>query len=308
VTRHLRGGPQACTADTGAVTMRAVPRRACLVAVVALLTAVAAGCAGSGTGGEPGPNSPTTTPSAGPVTHDYRPGLAAFPHLPEGVTEAPVVVMVPGGGWATADPTGLEPLAAALAAQGVVAMPVVIRAAADGVAYPTPVEDVLCALADGAATATEAGIRPTALVLLGHSSGAHLSALATLAPDQYAPKCDDPLVPPDALVGLAGPYDIANFSDAAANLFAPDADEATWDAANPMLLAARRPEVPVLLLHGDADETVPAQFSQDFAAALRSGGHQVTLSILPGVNHGEVYSAPVAAAPVVEWLHSLPQD
>ena len=43
-----------------------------------------------------------------------------------------------------------------------------------------------------------------ALVLLGHSSGAHESAVATLAPDQYAPRCDDPLVAPDALVGLAG--------------------------------------------------------------------------------------------------------
>ncbi len=199
--------------------------------------------------------------------------------------------MIPGGGWATADPTGLEPLAAELAAQGVVAMPVAIRAADDGVVYPTPVEDVLCALADGAATATAAGIRPTTLVLLGHSSGAHLSAVATLAPDQYAPTCDDPLVAPDALVVSAGPYDIRDFSDAAANLFAPDADDATWDAANPVLLAARRPEVPVLLLHGDADEVVPAQFSQDFAAALRAGGHDATLSVLPGVNHGEVYSA-----------------
>ena len=292
--------------------MRAVRRRASLAAVVALLAAVAVGCAGSDsgsdTGGEQGSSGPTTTPSAGPVSHEYRPGLAAFPHLPEGVTEAPVVVMIPGGGWATADPTGLEPLAAELAAQGVVAMPVVIRAAADGVVHPVPVEDVLCALADGAATATAAGIQPTSLVLLGHSSGAHLSAVATLAPDQYAPKCEDPLVAPDALVGLAGPYDIRNFSDAAANLFAPDADDATWDAANPVLLAARRPEVPVLLLHGDADPVVPAQFSQDFAAALRTGGHQVTLSILPGVNHGEVYSASVAAAPVVQWLRSLPQD
>lgn len=281
-------------------------RCASFAVVVSLLAAVAAGCAGSD--GDGAGAAPTTTPSAGPVSHEYRPGLAAFPHLPEGATEAPVVVMIPGGGWQTADPTGLEPLAAELAAQGVMAMPVVIRASADGVVYPTPVEDVLCALADGAATAAAAGIRPTALVLLGHSSGAHLSAVATLAPDQFAPKCDDPVVAPDALVGLAGPYDIRDFSDAAANLFAPDADDATWDAANPALLADRRPDVPVLLLHGDADEIVPVQFSQDFAGALRAGGHQATLTVVPGVNHGEVYSAQVAAAPVVQWLGSLPQD
>ena len=114
-------------------------------------------------------------------------------------------------------------------------------------------------------------------MLLGHSSGAHLSAVATLDPASVTPRCEDPVVAPDALVGLAGPYDIRNFSDAAANLFAADADDATWDAANPVLLADQRPDVPVLLLHGDADELVPTQFSTDFAAALRAGGHHVTL-------------------------------
>ena len=270
-----------------------------------MLTALTLALPGCARADDPSPE-PARTPSAGPTRHDYLPGLAAFPHLPQGVTEAPVVVMIPGGGWQSADPTGLEPLAAALAAQGVVAQPVVIRAAQDGVVYPVPVEEVLCALADGAATASAAGIRPTRLVLLGHSSGAHLSALATLDPGAVSPSCEDPLVEPDALVGLAGPYDIRKFSDAAEGLFPPDADQAVWDAANPVLLADHRPEVPVLLLHGDADELVPVSFSEDFAAALRTGGHPTTLQVLPGVNHGEVYAANVAAPPVLAWLAALP--
>jgi acetyl esterase/lipase len=254
-----------------------------------VLPALLSACGSSTDDADDGSASPSHSYSAGPVSHEYRPGLAAFPHLPQGVTSAPVVVMIPGGGWQTADPTGLEPLAAALAKQGVVAMPVVIRAVADGVA-----------------TAREAGIEPTRAVLLGHSSGAHLSALATLDPKDFTPSCDDPVVAPDALVGLAGPYDIRNFSDAAAGLFADDATDATWDAANPVLLAGQRPEVPVLLLHGGADELVEPQFSTDFADALRTGGHPVTLDVIPGVNHGEVYSAEVAAPPVADWLAGLP--
>lgn len=292
------------------MTTRAAHRRSALVAVVALLAAVGAGCSGTAGGqasGRPVNSGPTRTPSAGPVSHEYRPGLTAFAHLPQGVTSAPVVVIIPGGGWQTADPGGLEPLAAALASRGVVAMPVVIRAGADGVVYPTPLEDVVCALADGVATAREAGIEPTRAVLLGHSSGAHQSAVATLDPGRYTPTCDDPVVAPDALVGLAGPYDIRDFSDAAANLFADDATDATWDGANPVLLAGNRPEVPVLLLHGDEDELVPPTFSTDFADALRTGGHPVTLDVISGVNHGEVYSAAVAATPVTEWLDTLPQ-
>jgi acetyl esterase/lipase len=216
--------------------------------------------------------------------------------------------MIPGGGWQTADPGGLEPLADALASRGMVAMPVVIRAGDDGVVYPAPVEDVICALADGAATARAAGIDPTRLVLLGHSSGAHLASLAALAPDQFAPTCDDPIVTADALVGLAGPYDIRQFSDAASALFAADADDATWDAANPVLLAGHRPELPALLLHGDADEVVPTKLSTDFAAALRTGGHSTTLSVVPGATHGSVYSPQVAAGPIASWLQGLPQD
>ncbi len=278
------------------------------VVALALLPALLAACASSTDDADSGTATPSHEYSAGPVSHEYRPGLPAFPHVPQGVTSAPVVVMIPGGGWQTADPDGLEPLAAALASRGVVAMPVVIRAGADGAVYPAPVEDVVCALADGVATAREAGIRPTRIVLLGHSSGAHLSALATLDARDHTPSCEDPVVAPDALVGLAGPYDIRNFSDAAENLFADDATDATWDAANPVLLAGQRPEVPVLLLHGDADELVPPTFSTDFADALRAGGHPVTVDVIPGVNHGEVYSAEVAAQPVADWLAGLPKD
>jgi acetyl esterase/lipase len=245
--------------------------------------------------------------SAGPVSHEYLPGLEAYPHLPKDVTSAPVVVLVPGGGWVSADPSGLGGLAEALAGAGIVAVPVTIRAQEDGVVYPVPVEDVLCALGDAAATARAAGIEPTALVLLGHSSGAHLSALATLAPDSVQPKCEDPAVEPDALVGLAGPYDIRSFGDNAEVLLGvpQQEDPERWAEANPVLLADHRPDVPVLLVHGEADEVVPPSATTEFGDALRRGGHDTTVQMLPGVDHSAVYTAPVVGRQVASWVAAL---
>lgn len=271
--------------------------RATVLVAAATLVAALAACSGA-----------ADDAADTPASHDYRAGLRSYPHVPANTTSAPVVLMVPGGAWRGADPTGFQPLAAALAERGVLAVPVEIRAESDGVVDPVPMEDITCALADAVAGARAAGIEPTRTVLLGHSSGAHLSAVVTLAPERYTPACDDPRVAPDALVGLAGPYDIRTFADAASALFPPDATPAQWDAANPVLLAANRPDVPVLLLHGDADETVPSSFSTDFAAALRLGRHPVSLQVLPGEDHDTIYSAGTAAEPIAQWLEGLPQD
>ncbi len=115
---------------------------------------------------------------------------------------------------------------------------------------------------------------------------------------------------PDALVGLAGPYDIrALLRTPRQPLPAEDADDATWDAANPVLLADPRPDVPVLLLHGDADEVVPAEFSSDFAAALtRRGtpGH-ADHPARRGPRRG-LLGAGRGGAGIAEWLAGLPQD
>lgn len=228
-------------------------------------------------------------------------------YLPGGGGPVPLVVLVPGGGWETADPTGLAGLAAALAEDGVAAAPARIRAASDGVTYPTPVEDVLCAVAGAVAGLRDRGLEASPVVVLGHSSGAHLAALAVLAGDDYSPSCAAPLVTTDALVGLSGPYDIARLPGVAGALLgtSPDADARAWASANPMTHAGRRPDVPVLLIHGDADELVPVDFSSDFGDALEAGGHPATVEIVPGADHHSIYAAATSADRVVAWLQRL---
>jgi acetyl esterase/lipase len=263
-----------------------------------------------GTSGGPGSGPPSSVPPPS-TTVEYLPGLTEDIYLPAsnpGSTETvPLVVLVPGGSWTTSDPTGLAGLAAALASAGVAAAPTQIRAAEDKVVYPVPVEDVLCAVAAAADRVRARGFVPGPVAVLGHSSGAHLAALAVLATDDYSPHCGVPAVRPDALVGLSGPYDISRIPDVAVALLGkgPEEDPATWASANPVEQAGRRPDVPVLLLHGEDDDVVPTAFTTQFAEALQEGGHPTTVLMVPGADHQSIYRAGVAAEPVARWLLDL---
>lgn len=255
-------------------------RRVALLVAAALL----AGCGG--------PSSPTP--------EDQPTGL----FLPGGGGTVPLVVLVPGGGWSTADPAGLTGLADHLAAAGDVAALAHIRAATDGVVFPVPVEDVLCEVASAAAEARAQGYDPDPVVVLGHSSGAHLAALAVLTAADRPASCPHPGVVPDALVGISGPYDISRLPDVAVALMGttPEEDPDGWASANPVRQAHRRPAVPVLLLHGAEDPLVPLDFTRQLARALRRGGHPTTVEVLPGVDHQTAYAAEVAGPPVDRWL------
>jgi alpha-beta hydrolase superfamily lysophospholipase len=111
------------------------------------------------------------------------------------------------------------------------------------------------------------------LFIFGHSSGAHLAALGSLQPDRYSPSCLDPLKIPDGLIGVSGLYDVDLVPDLASSLFGSARDEANvaWDEGNPIAQAHRRPELPVLLLHGSSDQLVPLSFTTHFARLWRRG-------------------------------------
>jgi acetyl esterase/lipase len=239
---------------------------------------------------------------------EYAPGLGADLFLPRRAGRVPLVVLVPGGSWTTADPSGLAGLAGHLAGAGVAAAPAAIRAAQDDVVYPVPVEDVLCAVAATVARARSLGFVPDPVAVLGHSSGAHLAALAVLTVDDVSPTCTSPLVRPAALVGLSGPYDISQVPELATALLgsSPDDDPAAWQAANPVLRAGLRPDVPVLLLHGDRDEVVPVDFTTQFARALQAAGHRTTVEVVPGADHQGVYAPEVSGDRIARWLLALP--
>lgn len=288
-----------------------VARTAAALAAVVLASGVLlAACGGGSTDRTPtaapsGSAPPSIAPSR---TEEYLPGLAADVYEPPTPGPGPVVVLIPGGGWVSADRSGLAPLAAALAESGMTVVSATYRTSASGAFYPAPLEDVVCAVGFAAARASAAGADPHPLVVVGHSAGANLAALAALAPEHTAASCPYPSVAPDAFAGLAGPYDVAALPEIGVELFgvSVEDDPAMWSDGNPLTHADSRPDVPVLLLHGRDDPVVPVSFTNQFAAALEDGGHRVTVDLVRGADHSGIYRADVAAPRLVEWIGGLP--
>lgn len=293
-----------------------MPRRTGHLAAVTacLLTVAAIGCA---PGADDGPEAGSTG-WPGARTAEYLPGLAADVHLPTVAPggPVPVVLLVPGGGWQTADRGGLSPLAAALADAGMLAVNATYRAGQDGAVFPEPVLDVACAAGFAVAQAVEAGFAAGPLVLVGHSAGGHLAALVATGggvdaagPKPGGPQCPYPIPTADGLAGLAGVYDVASFAFPLTEFFgstrAEDPD--TWRRGDPVarVVAGLAPAgLQVLLLHGATDTEVPLAQSQALASALRSAAIPVQLDVLAGVTHGTVYTRDVAAADIIGWIEA----
>ncbi len=283
---------------------RRTRRRAAVGAATVLAFAVAAAC-----GGGAGPT---------PVLHhlsrtiDYLPGVAADVFLPAvPAASAAVVVLVPGGSWRTADRTGLRPLADSLAGRGMVVVDATYRAADSGARFPRPVQDIVCAVDFAAARAEAAGVKPRTVVLVGHSSGAQLASLAALNPASFRSGCPYPAARIDGFVGLAGPYDIHQWADVAAPIFAKPAidDPGPWAAADPLALVAEgtgKDRLSILLVHGEADRDVLPGSSVSFDTLLRRAGYTVRLTLVPGADHPAVYQPTVVTAILTRWIGSLP--
>lgn len=247
------------------------------------------------------PTSPPTgappRPAAAPGPGEYLAGLPATVAVPEGAP-AGVVVLVPGGGWATADPTSLAPLGEHLRAAGLAVVTITYGTSSTGASWPVPADEVRCAVAFAGREVPD-----TPVVLVGHSAGAHLAAVAALAPTGDAASCPHPPRAADGVVGLAGPYDVSATRGLAGNLFGVPEPEAPdlWEEGNPLLLAGQRPDVPFLLVHGAADSLVGEAYARGFEAALADGGHPVEVAVVEGATHSGVLDPDAVGDLVAGW-------
>jgi acetyl esterase/lipase len=214
----------------------------------------------------------------------------------------PVVVTVHGGGWVGGSPDYMAPLADALAAEGVVVFNVTYHTMRDDGRFPDMVEDVACGVAYARDHAADYTTTYDDVYIAGHSAGAHLAALVALAPETFT--CPGGgTASPDGLIGLAGPYDtdrIAILSTFFGATLEEDPD--AWAAGNPLTYVNSVPDIPILLIHGDADDVVPISFTEQLEEALAGAGANLDMETLPGGTHPDAADPEFVTQLITEFM------
>jgi len=202
---------------------------------------------------------------------------------------APLVVVVHGGSWKSGDESQLPGINERLAAQGYVVAAISYRLA-PAHRFPSPVDDIPAAVADLRSRATEYGIDPERVVLLGRSAGGQIALAAGYRGADPGIVGVVSLYAPTDLVWSwahpANPWILDTFGSLTGYLGGgPDDHPAAYAAASP--LGHVGPQTPpTLLLHGQRDELVSHQHAVRLAGALSDAGVPHIFLSLPWATHG----------------------
>jgi len=190
--------------------------------------------------------------------------------------------------------------------------------------YPVPVEDVQRAVRFVRQNAAKYSINPAYIGGVGGSSGAHLVSLMGTLDGAGDPGDPDPVNRQSArlqcIVARAAPLDLlqvtpTNGADALgmflglrivsqAQAKGSAGYKKAWTASPINHVTAST--APFLLLHGDADQTVPFKQSEMMEEALRKVNVPVKLIRVPNGGHGPAFPGgripPELDAEIVKWL------
>lgn len=219
-------------------------------------------------------------------------------YSPPSGTGYPVLFFVHGGSWKDFHKELFAPVAMKLLPEGMV---VVIP---DYTLYPDAgyeqmVDEMAAALSWTLENVERYGGDPGRVVVAGHSAGAHLAGLAVMDP-RFLSAYGHSAAEIRGLIGLSGVYDVQAEYDFWS-------DQGTYPEVIVEVMGGQehfaqaspatyvRPDLPpVLLIHGDRDETVPVSIAVDFYTALQSAGAASELEIYAGLGHADYLFAALA--------------
>jgi acetyl esterase/lipase len=197
-------------------------------------------------------------------------------------TPAPVVVFFYGGSWSNGDRGDYRFVGQMLAQAGFVTVIPDYRIYPEA-KFPTFLQDGAKALRWTQDHIAALGGDPQRLFLMGHSAGAY-NAMMLALDRRYGAEAGVDAARIRGVVGLAGPYDFKLDRPLLRSIFGAAPDFRETQPVN--FAAAGAP--PVLLVMGDADDTVRPENSRSLARHLAAVGSPVTLREVPGLDHMDV--------------------
>lgn len=194
-------------------------------------------------------------------------------YRPEGTTGGPVLIYVYGGSWNSGDRALYAPMAQRLLPEGLVVV-VPDYTLHPRARFPQPVQEVAAAIAWTLDHIDEYGGDRRRVILAAQSAGAQIAATALLDPRWLAAHGHS-AAEIRGFIGISGVYDVpAEVAFArrhARYLASVMGGQANFAAASPInFVSGAAP--PMLLIHGDADRTVPISISEAFHRRLRAVG------------------------------------
>ena len=217
--------------------------------------------------------------------------------MPKGPGPFPVAIAIHGGYWRARYGKRLEkPVATDLVRRGLAVWNIEYRRLGRGGGWPATFDDVAAAI-DLLAELSDPRLDLTRVTAFGHSAGGQLALWAAAHRDarlRIARVC-----------AQAGVCDMASAGDAARELMGGGPEEVPerYAQADPMQLVPLG--LPILLVHGVEDATVPVKRSRRFAEAARAAGDDVTLiEPNPGGHRVHVDPRTEAWAIAARWIAS----
>lgn len=215
-------------------------------------------------------------------------------YQPRKGSSLPVFIFVHGGSWRNGSKEIYPFFGERFALEGYVTVIINYRLAPLNV-FPSFVQDTALAVRWAKDNIQNFAGDPNRVYLAGHSAGAHIVALLGLDAS-YLKAVNLERSAVRAVVGMAGPYDIANFfpqSPALQQVFGKDPK--AWDATQPInFVDGTNP--PMFLQHGLRDTTVAYTQSIELQQKILAKGGKVELKTYPKLEHEELIGAVSLAA------------
>ncbi len=209
-----------------------------------------------------------------------------------------VLVALHGGGWTNGYKEWMLFMAPAVTAQGITFVSAGYRLAPQHV-HPVQYDDVCDAIASLHTTIADHGGDPRRIFITGHSAGGHLAALVALRRDWRASRG----LPHDVIRGalpISGTYVFGPQSGLSMRprFLGPENGGAEGNASPMTHVAQGAP--PFFVSYGTDDFPHLRRQAEDFVAAMRAQGNDVTTLELAGCDHlGASYAS---GEPQGEWI------